>query len=67
MVVSQLSYAAYTAVQFYPTFYTLIPAAVLLGLGAAPLVWLIFPILIFKKLFLKIIYRTFSGQLKVSI
>lgn len=38
MVFSELCYSAYTAVQFYPTFYTMIPAAVLIGLGAAPLV-----------------------------
>ncbi|XP_049548985.1 UNC93-like protein [Anopheles darlingi] len=34
---SMLCYAPYIASQFYPRFYTLIPAGVLLGLGAAPM------------------------------
>lgn len=38
LLFSELCYLAYTAVQFYPTFYTKIPAAALVGLGAAPLV-----------------------------
>lgn len=39
MVASEMCYLVYVAVQFYPTFYTLIPAAILVGLGAAPLVY----------------------------
>lgn len=38
MVISQLCHSAYVAVQFYPSFFTLIPAAILLGTAAAPLV-----------------------------
>ncbi|XP_034232341.1 UNC93-like protein [Thrips palmi] len=34
---SMLCYAPYIAAQFYPRFYTLVPAGVLLGLGAAPM------------------------------
>jgi len=41
MVISQLCYSTYTAAQFYPSFYTLIPAAILVGLGGAPLVLII--------------------------
>ena len=37
MVVSVLGYTTYIAGQFYPEYYTLLPTAVLLGLGAAPL------------------------------
>ena len=31
------SYSTYIAAQFYPTYYTLIPSAVLVGLAGAPL------------------------------
>jgi MFS family permease len=34
---SMLMYTPYIAAQFYPKFYTLVPAGVLLGLGAAPM------------------------------
>jgi hypothetical protein len=34
---SLLMYAPYIAAQFYPRFYTLVPAGVILGLGAAPM------------------------------
>lgn len=34
---SMLCYAPYIGAQFYPRFYTLVPAGVLLGLGAAPM------------------------------
>lgn len=34
---SMLMYAPYIGAQFYPKFYTLVPAGVLLGLGAAPM------------------------------
>lgn len=37
MVVCMLCYTTYIAAQFYPTFYTLIPGAIILGLGAAPM------------------------------
>lgn len=37
MVLSMLCYSLYIAAQFYPSFYTLIPAAVIIGVGAAPL------------------------------
>uniref|UniRef100_A0A182SBW0 UNC93-like protein n=1 Tax=Anopheles maculatus TaxID=74869 RepID=A0A182SBW0_9DIPT len=37
LCVSMLCYAPYIASQFYPKFYTLIPAGILLGLGAAPM------------------------------
>ena len=32
-----MTYSLYIAAQFYPAFYTLIPTAFILGLGAAPL------------------------------
>ncbi|XP_037025609.1 UNC93-like protein [Bradysia coprophila] len=34
---SMCCYAPYIAAQFYPKFYTLVPAGILLGLGAAPM------------------------------
>ncbi|KAK9499843.1 hypothetical protein O3M35_002804 [Rhynocoris fuscipes] len=34
---SMLCYAPYIGAQFYPKFYTLVPAGVILGLGAAPM------------------------------
>ncbi|RZF47982.1 hypothetical protein LSTR_LSTR002048 [Laodelphax striatellus] len=34
---SMMCYAPYIGAQFYPRFYTLVPAGVLLGLGAAPM------------------------------
>lgn len=34
---SMLCYAPYIGAQFYPKFYTLVPAGILLGLGAAPM------------------------------
>ena len=37
MVACQLCYVAYIIAQFYPTFGTLIPGAIILGLGAAPM------------------------------
>ena len=37
MVVSIFCYSTYIAAQFYPEFYTLIPGAIILGLGAAPM------------------------------
>ncbi|CAK9799471.1 UNC93-like protein [Anthophora quadrimaculata] len=37
LCVSMLCYAPYIGSQFYPKFYTLVPAGVLLGLGAAPM------------------------------
>ncbi|XP_058127484.1 UNC93-like protein isoform X2 [Anopheles ziemanni] len=37
LCVSMLCYAPYIASQFYPRFYTLVPAGILLGLGAAPM------------------------------
>ena len=37
LVVSVFCYSSYIAAQFYPEFYTLIPTAFVLGLGAAPL------------------------------
>ncbi|XP_055524323.1 UNC93-like protein [Wyeomyia smithii] len=37
LCVSMLCYAPYIAAQFYPTFYTLVPAGMLVGLGAAPM------------------------------
>ena len=33
----QLCYCAYIAAQFYPKFYTLVPTAIILGFGAAPM------------------------------
>ena len=37
LVVSVSCYSTYIASQFYPEFYTLLPTAVILGLGAAPM------------------------------
>lgn len=37
MVASILCYSTYIAAQFYPEFYTLVPGAIILGLGAAPM------------------------------
>lgn len=37
LVLSQLCYSAYIGAQFYPSFATLIPGAIVLGLGAAPM------------------------------
>jgi len=37
MVVSIFCYTAYIVAQFHPQFYTLIPGAIILGLGAAPM------------------------------
>ena len=37
MVVSIFCYSAYIAAQFHPQFYTLVPGAIILGLGAAPM------------------------------
>merc|ERR1719510_1467114 len=37
MVVSIFGYSVYIGTQFYPEFYTLIPGAIVLGLGAAPM------------------------------
>jgi hypothetical protein len=37
MMLSMLCYSVYIAAQFYPEFYTLIPAGIVLGLGAAPM------------------------------
>jgi len=37
MVGSMLCYSTYIAAQFYPRFWTLIPAAIILGMGAAPM------------------------------
>eukprot|EP00096_Caligus_rogercresseyi_P002815 TRINITY_DN1512_c1_g1_i1.p1 TRINITY_DN1512_c1_g1~~TRINITY_DN1512_c1_g1_i1.p1 ORF type:complete len:461 (+),score=77.14 TRINITY_DN1512_c1_g1_i1:3453-4835(+) len=37
LVVCMLCYSTYIGAQFYPTFYTLIPAACILGFGAAPM------------------------------
>lgn len=37
MVLCMLCYSTYIAAQFYPSFYTLIPGAIILGLGAAPM------------------------------
>lgn len=37
MCVSMFCYSTYIAAQFYPEFYTLIPGAIILGLGAAPM------------------------------
>jgi len=34
---SMMCYAPYIAAQFYPRFYTLVPAGILVGLGAAPM------------------------------
>ena len=37
MVISILCYSTYIAAQFYPKFYTLLPTAFILGMGAAPM------------------------------
>ena len=37
MVVSMLGYSFFVAAQFYPTYYTLLPAAIIMGLAAAPM------------------------------
>ena len=37
LVVCVFCYSSYIAAQFYPEFYTLIPTAFILGLGAAPM------------------------------
>jgi len=37
LVVSVFCYSSYIAAQFYPEFYTLLPTAFILGLGAAPM------------------------------
>lgn len=37
LCVSMLCYAPYIGSQFYPRFYTLVPAGVILGIGAAPM------------------------------
>lgn len=37
LVVSMLCYAPYIAFQLYPKFFTLVPAGILVGLGAAPM------------------------------
>merc|ERR1711892_516177 len=37
LVVCILSYSTYIAAQFYPEFYTLLPTAFILGMGAAPM------------------------------
>lgn len=37
LCLSMLCYAPYIAAQFYPRFYTLVPAGVILGIGAAPM------------------------------
>jgi len=37
MAISMLGYSAYIASQFYPEYYTMIPGAILVGLGAAPM------------------------------
>ena len=37
MVGCMLCYTFYVGLQIYPTFYTLLPAAAILGFGAAPL------------------------------
>ncbi|KAL3276266.1 hypothetical protein HHI36_020980 [Cryptolaemus montrouzieri] len=34
---SMMTYACYIGAQFYPKFYTLVPAGILLGIGAAPM------------------------------
>ncbi len=36
IVASMFCYSTYIVVQFYPTFYTLVPAAVIVGLAGAP-------------------------------
>ena len=37
IVASMLCYSTYIAAQFHPTYYTLLPSAVLVGLAGAPL------------------------------
>ncbi|VEN35822.1 unnamed protein product [Callosobruchus maculatus] len=37
LCISLMCYAPYIAAQFYPRFYTLVPAGVVLGIGAAPM------------------------------
>jgi len=37
LVISVFCYSAYIAAQFYPQFYTLLPTAFILGMGAAPM------------------------------
>lgn len=37
LCISMMCYAPYIAAQFYPTFYTLVPAGVIVGIGAAPM------------------------------
>ncbi|VVC94339.1 UNC93-like protein [Leptidea sinapis] len=37
LCLSMMCYAPYIAAQFYPAFYTLVPAGVVVGLGAAPM------------------------------
>jgi hypothetical protein len=37
MVFSMFCYSLYIAAQFYPRIYTLVPAAIVIGFGAAPL------------------------------
>ena len=37
MAFAMLCYSLYIAAQFYPRLYTLVPAALILGFGAAPL------------------------------
>ena len=37
MAVSMLGYSSFIAAQFYPRYYTMIPAGLLVGLGAAPM------------------------------
>jgi hypothetical protein len=37
MVFSMLCYSTYIGAQFYPSFGTLIPGAIILGFGAAPM------------------------------
>lgn len=37
MVVCMFCYTTYIAGQFYPEFYTLIPGAIIVGMGAAPM------------------------------
>lgn len=58
MVLGQLGYAVYIAAQFFPSFATLIPAAVVAGLLAAPLVILN----TFKTNFLCFFFSTFVNQ-----
>ncbi|KAK9881599.1 hypothetical protein WA026_016468 [Henosepilachna vigintioctopunctata] len=37
LCISMFTYASYIGAQFYPRFYTLVPAGILLGIGAAPM------------------------------